>query len=70
MAIGVNTIRNLPDPDLISQAVAHRRQQIQVTLDAQQIIRERGAKSSEPFIERVEINRLHPLFISTIQEIA
>ena len=70
MAQGVNTIRLLPDPDLISKAVAHRRQVIQVTVDALNAIREHGAKSSEPFTVRKEMNQLHPLFKSTIQEIA
>ena len=70
MAQGVNTINLLPDPDLISKAVAHRRQAIQVTIDAMNEIRTESAKASEPFTVRKEMNRLHPLFKSTIQEIA
>lgn len=70
MAQGVNTINLLPDPDLVSKAVAHRRQVMQVTIDTLNEIRDNAAKASEPFAVRKEMNQLHPLFKSTIQEIA
>ena len=68
MAQGVNTTRLLPDPDLVSRNVAHLRQEIQVTVDAMNRIREQAEKLSEPFAVRREIGALHPLFKSTIDE--
>ena len=70
MTVGVNTTRLLPDPDLVSKAIAHRKQEIQVTIDAMASLHEEAVKGSRPFATTAAISRLHPLFKSTIQEIA
>ena len=69
MTQGVTSTRLLPDPDLVSKAIAHRREQIQTSVDSMQAERRKQATESEPFTVRKLIGQLHPLFKSTIQTI-
>ena len=65
MSAELLTLRSLPDPDLVAQVIAHRKQQIQVTIDFMQAEYQAGVQGSEPFTALKDMRQEHPSFKST-----